>query len=181
MPGKLTRTLSIALVATVVFFISCRKGLISTPFATTPANITNGFVINGDGYDSRLFVLNNINSNSGSYDTSSHRTNVSAEGDTANLHVKIILNFGGNVASGLPSKIISPDSIRIMISDITNPKLDSYASIPKKTTLFINTYENVNGRIMGSFSGPFVNLSNMTDTVQVTNGRFSVLRQADVH
>jgi hypothetical protein len=164
----------------ILFSTSCKKKEISNNFVITPGNTTNAFILTGDGYQSRLFIFN-PDSGKGVYDTSSHTTSITMSGDTGNLRVGCMIQFVGNsIFPGL-NPLKSPDTITISIRNTVLPKQDNYASVPKKTLFGVNTFEGVNGRVMGSFSGRFVNLSNILDTVIVANGRFSVTRYPDTH
>jgi hypothetical protein len=164
----------------LLIICACKQKAISPPFIANSANSTNAFIMNGDGFNNTFFKLVS-DSNMGYYDTTTHKTTISAYGDSGEYKSIFKLQFSGYTYYPGSKKITSPDTITVLINNLINHNQYLYSSIPDKTTLYVTTYENVNGRIMGAFSGQFVNASNLKDTVNLTNGRFSVARNPDRH
>jgi hypothetical protein len=172
-----------ALICSAFAIFSCKEKEISAPFISTLSNNANGFVISGDNYVSSLFLMNLADSNNGYYDTTMqrNRTFVNAVGDSIKSHINVQLNFLGSpgYANARDTSLTKHDIVNIKLFDKTSQVSFNYASVPGKTLLFITKYDYYNGRISGSFRGPFVNLSQLSDTVKITDGRFSVLRLPD--
>jgi len=171
----------LAFVILALSFWACQKSEITAPFVYNSINYPNGFAITGDGYSSLMINMNESNTLTGYYDTSLHITFIDTKGDTNSYHAEMLVKFieiyPSTYLSTALDTLRSPDSIIIKINTASQNQV--YSSVPKKSFLNISKYYDVNGRILGSFYGSFINLTNPKDTVIIADGRFSVMRLPD--
>ncbi|MBX9852973.1 MAG: hypothetical protein K2X86_14615 [Cytophagaceae bacterium] len=166
-----------------------------TPEETTPDR-ENSFAIDGDGYNNQYVVLllhdssyNQFPQNDwefayAKYDSGATHTASGALnnlGDSSIAHMGIL--FAGNeVGVYNLGNIDSANNITLSISGNSVNAAGGYY-LSHSGTITVTKYENAGGLIEGVFSGTFGKYSGQTttpsDTVTITNGKFSLVRLPD--
>jgi len=174
--------LTLSLVATgLLFFASCTKPNNNDNGGTIAPTYADYFTLNGGPFKNTTVNFKSFSvpggGASGYYDTANNITNIAVVGSSGDsLDLTLGITFTGNKTGAL-SLGTSANFVTIQTASINNPSnLNFYACDPGGT-LNIATYNNVGGKIIGTFGGGF-NLSG-SDIYTVTNGNFNVSRIAN--
>jgi hypothetical protein len=166
--------LNLSLLATgILFFASCTQT--STPAGgNVGPSYADYFTINGGPFKNTVVSFKTVTSSSGYYDTVTHVTNLvvsGASGDSLNLGY--LITFDGT-KTGTLTVGTGSNFIEISTTSVNNASNVNLYSSDASGLLNIASYNNVGGKIVGTFSGGF-NL-NGSDIYTVSNGNFNVPR-----
>ena len=160
----------------IVFFASCSKPNTGGGGAVAPT-YSDYFTINGGPFKNTVVNFKTVSGASGYYDTSTQITNVVVEGLSGDsLDLGYLLTFDGKKANSF-SLGTGNNYMQINTISVANQSNVNLYSSDANGALKILTYNNVGGKIIGTFGGGF-NL-NGSDIYTVTNGNFNVSRIAD--
>lgn|GEM_PF-5949410 len=139
---------------------------------TISISYENGFILNGDGYNNRLFIIDTTDA-IGSYDGLNTTCSVFGIDSLSGINCFFSVGFIGNVAGIYNYNTALNDLFMDVDGNLDSLNYQSYFW-PSQGTFEISEYGLIGGRIIGTFSGTLAN--QFGDSVNVTNGRFNVFR-----
>jgi hypothetical protein len=168
---------------------SCKKNGKDNVVPTNPGSAGEkiNFALQGDGFSNQSFVINSGSTNTvalGGYNAADNYTGIGIAGNiSATKSISTVIVFRGKSTGQFamgPDEHDDEAYMTLLVKDGSTEKM--YVSMENAGTLKVTSYENVGGKIEGTFSGTLTHLdisSGTPSTVTVSNLKFGVARIAD--